>query len=202
MPQSTFVKDLNARIHDAERIISEQNEKLTALRYLLAKESSGEGESQPEHHHVAAAAPVKHVAPVAAAAAAPAAHSHAGIDFKGRTSDIILALVRQSGAAGTRPRDIAATLLERKIIGKGSNAVHSHLSELRKRGHVKQNAEGHYVSSSKSAVAAAPAPAAPAHVAAAPAAKTTQKRRLSAAGREAIRKAQKARWAAARKAKA
>ncbi len=197
MLRSSFVNDLNARIKDAERIISEQNENLTALRYLLGKELSGESEPQPEKKP--AVTPVK-----SPTVTAHAPQTHAGIDFKGRTSDIILALVRQTNGVGTRPRDIAATLVERKLIAKGSNAVHSHLSELRKRGLVKQNADGLYVSSSKSAAApahvataAAVAPTAPS---VAPQVKTGKKRRLSAAGREAIRKAQKARWAASRKA--
>ncbi len=196
MLRSSFVNDLHARIKDAERIISEQNESLTALRYLLGKELSGESEPQPEKK--LAVTPVK-----PPTVAAPAPQTHTGIDFKGRTSDIILALVRQTNGAGTRPRDIAATLVERKLIAKGSNAVHSHLSELRKRGLVKQNADGLYVSSSKPTAApahAAAAAAAPTAPSAAPPAKTGKKRRLSAAGREAIRKAQKARWAASRKA--
>lgn len=188
MSRSTFVNDLNARIQDAERIISEQNENLTALRYLLSKELSGNGESQPSTAPPAASAKMLSVG--------SSQPSHESIDFKGRTSDIILGLVRQAGMAGTRPRDIAAVLLQHKLIAKGSNAVHSHLSELRKRGFVQQNGEGLYITSLKPAAASAPS----VHAVEAPA-KAGKKRRLSAAGREAIRRAQKARWAAARKAK-
>jgi hypothetical protein len=76
---------------------------------------------------------------------------------------------------------------------KGSNAIHSHLSELKKKGLVQQKAEGLYVASPES-VAAKPA-------ASAPVKKTQKKRSISPAGRENIRKAQQARWAAVKKEK-
>jgi hypothetical protein len=60
---------------------------------------------------------------------------------------------------------------------------------------VQQKTEGLYVTSSK-AVAANPAT-----VPSVPAKKAQKKRRISPEGREAIRKAQKARWAAVKKAK-
>ena len=177
MSKSNFISDLNARIREAERIIAGQNENLAALRHLLRKEM---GESLP-----GAVTP----------ATVPGPQTHSGVDFKGKTSDIILSLVRQSGERGARPRDIAEILLEHKLITKGSNAVHSHLSQLKGKGLVKQNAEGFYVASSKP-VAAKP-PVAPA----APPKKRQKKRTLSPEGREAIRKAQKARWAILKKAK-
>jgi hypothetical protein len=68
-------------------------------------------------------------------------------DFKGQTSDIILTLVQQSSELGTRPRDIAEILLKQKLIKKGSNAVHTHLSQLKAKGLVRQKAEGLYVAS-------------------------------------------------------
>ncbi len=172
MAKSTFVNDLNARIREAELIIADQNENLAALRLLLHKEM---GESVPETAtHTAVSEP----------------QTQPSVNFKGKQSEIILALVQQAGERGTRPRDIAEILLEHKLISKGSNAVHSHLSQLKGRGLVKQNSEGLYVGSSKT-VAAKPG--------AAPAVsqkKTAKKRKLSPEGREAIRKAQKARWAA------
>jgi hypothetical protein len=174
----SFIRDLNARIREAEQIISEQNENLSALRHLLAKEM---GNQTP--------------APVTPPPNGDALLELSSIDFKGRTSDIILALVHRSGKNGTRPRDIAATLLEHKLMGKGSNAVHSHLSELKKKGLVRQNSEGFYVGSSK------PATVEPNAVSVVPAKAAKKKRKMSAAGREAIRKAQKARWAAVQKSK-
>jgi hypothetical protein len=174
----SFIRDLNARIREAEQIISEQNENLSALRHLLAKEM---GNQMP--------------APVTSTPNGDALPEPSGIDFKGRTSDIVLALVHRGGAKGTRPRDVMATLLEHKLIGKGSNAVHSHLSELKKKGLVRQNSEGLYVGSAKSATVG------PNAVSVVPAKAAKKKRKMSAAGREAIRKAQKARWAAAKKAK-
>jgi hypothetical protein len=178
VPKSTFLGDLSARIREAERIIADQNEYLSALRHLLQKEM---------------AEPVSEV--VTPAPVQPP-KAHAGVDFKGKSSEIILALVQRSGESGTRPRDIAEILLQHKLMTKGSNAVHSHLSELKKRGLIRQKSEGLYVASAKpaSAVTDAPAPAA------APK-KAQKKRRLSPEGREAIRKALKARWAAVKKAK-
>jgi hypothetical protein len=173
----SFIRDLNARIRESEQIISEQNEYLSALRHLLAKEMGSQT-----------------TAPVTSAPNGDALLEPSSIDFKGRTADIILALVHRSGAKGTRPRDVMATLLEHKLIGKGSNSVHSHLSELKKKGLVRQNSEGLYVGSSK------PATAAPNAVSVVPAKAAKKKRKMSAAGREAIRKAQKARWAAVKKA--
>jgi hypothetical protein len=174
----TFIRDLNARIRESEQIISEQNEYLTALRHLLAKEM---GSQMP--------------APVTSPPSGGPLLEPSSIDFKGKTSDIILALVHRSGEKGTRPRDVMATLLEHKLIGKGSNAVHSHLSELKKKGLVRQNSEGLYVGSAK------PATVEPHAVSGVPAKAAKKKRKMSAAGREAIRKAQKARWAAVKKGK-
>jgi hypothetical protein len=69
--------DLNTRIRESERIISEQNEYLTALRHLLAKETAG---SIP--------------APIVAATPSHTFPEPSDIDFKGRTSEIILSLVQ------------------------------------------------------------------------------------------------------------
>jgi hypothetical protein len=174
--KSTFISDLNARIKESEKTIADHQANLSALRHLLSRETGGDATSEPE-------------------ASANNGHSsagHADIDFKGRTSDIILAIVQRSGENGTRPRDISEILLSKKLVSKGSNTVHSHLSELKKRGMVRQNPAGLYVVPSKPAVAAAPAT---------PAKTAKKKHRLSAAGREAIRAAQKARWAASKKAK-
>jgi hypothetical protein len=179
--KTTFINDLNARVREAERIIAEQNENLAALRHLLGKET---GPTEAMETAAATPEPIYHQAP-------------ADLDFKGKTSDIILTLVQRSGEGGTRPRDIAEILLAKKLITKGSNAVHSHLNQLKGKGLVKQNAEGLYVTSSKSVAAKPVNAAAPS----APAKKAQKKRRLSAEGREAIRKAQKARWAAVNKAK-
>ncbi len=177
MSKTTFVSDLNARVREAERIIADQNENLAALRHLLRIEM---GEATPE-----TVAPTK----------VESAPTHSDVDFKGRTSEIILALVQRSGESGTRPRDIAEVLVQRKLMKKGSNGVHSHLSELKKKGLVQQKAEGIYVASVKAAAAK------PGAVEAAPAKKAQKKRRISAAGLEAIRAAQRARWAAAKKVK-
>lgn len=176
MSKSTFIEDLNIRIRDAERVIAAQNEHLVALRHLLHKETG------------AAAAP-----PPLTPAHSAEPPSHPGVNFKGRTSEIILALVQQSGEHGTRPRDVAEILLKRKLMKKGSNMVHSHLSELKARGMVKQKAEGLYVVSAK--------PVSVAPVAAKKAKRAGKKRKLSPEGREAISKAVKARWAAIKKAK-
>ncbi len=180
MSKSTFVNDLNARIREAERVISNQNENLAALRLLLRKEM---GESMPVAEAPSTVTP----------AVVQTTHAHPGVDFKGRTSEIILGLVQQSGERGTRPRDIAEVLVKHKLMKKGSNTVHSHLSELKARGRVKQKAEGLYVASAKTVTAT---------VTAAAKKKAPTKHRLSAAGREAIRKAVKARWAAVKKAAA
>jgi hypothetical protein len=189
---SKFVTDLNARIHAAEQIIADQNENLAALRHLLSKETV---EPTPNGSTPVTVTPAK-VAP----ATAPEPRTQAGVDFNGKTSDIILALVQQSGEGGTRPRDIAEVLLGHKLIKKGSNAVYSYLSEFKKKGLVRLKAEGLYVASSK-AVAAKPTAAKPVVVASASAGKASKKRTMSAAGREAIRKAQQLRWAAVKKAK-
>ena len=199
MSKSTFVSDLHGRILDAERIIANQNENLAALRLLLGKEL---GESIPKAVTPVKVAPAPKVTP--AAKVAPAAKvtptivqapsEHPAVDFKGKTSDIIISLVQQSGGHGTRPRDIAEILLKRKLIKKGSNTVHSHLSELKKKGVVQQKAEGLYVASSK------PAAVKPAAVSIAPVKKAKKKRKLTPEGREAIRKAVIARWAAVKKA--
>jgi hypothetical protein len=175
--KSTFISDLNARIREAEQIIAHQNENLAALGHLLRIEM---GESRPE-----TATPTR----------VEGAQTDFAVDYKGKTSDIILTLVQLSGESGIRPRDIAETLVKHKLINRGSNAVHSHLSELKKKGLVQQKAEGLYIASSKQ-VAAQPA-ASPS----APAKKARKKRSMSPEGREAIRKAQKARWAAVKKAK-
>ena len=172
MSNSTFIGDLNARILEAERIIAHQNENLAALRHLLRIEM---GESTPE---------------TATPKSGENAHTHSDIDYKGKTSDIILTLVQRSGEAGIRPRDIAETLVKHNLIHKGSNAVYSYLSEFKKKGLVRQKSEGIYVASAKP----------PAITAAAPQ-KSQKKRRLSPEGREAIRRAVKARWAAVKKAK-
>ena len=178
MSKSTFISDLNARVLEAEKIIAHQNENLVALRHLLRIEM---GEPTSEE-----------VTPKSA----EGTHTHSDVDFKGRTADIVLALVNQAGGNGTRPRDIAAILLKQKLMKKDSNLVHSQLSELKKKGLVRQNSEGLYFGSSKST---APEPMAATPSVPVKIAKT--KRKISAAGREAIRKAQKARWAAVRKAK-
>ncbi len=192
MSNSTFVNDLRARVQEAERTIAAQNDNLAALRHLLHRETA---EPTPN-----GSTPVK----VTPASVAPATHqeprTHTGVDFKGKTSDIILALVQRSGEGGTRPRDIAAVLMEHKLMKKGSNAIYSHLSELKKKGLVKQVGEGLYVASSK-AIAAKPEAAKPVAVASLSAKHRQKKRTMSAAGREAIRKAQQARWAAVKKAK-
>jgi hypothetical protein len=73
---------------------------------------------------------------------------------------------------------------------KGSNAIYSHLSELKKKGLIQQKAEGLYVASSKPPVAKLVT------VASAPAKSAPKKRTVSPETREAIRKALKARWAA------
>jgi len=181
--KSTFVSDLHARIQAAERIIADQNESLAALRHLLHQELSA---SAPANGLTPAATPSK---------TAPEPRPPADIDFKGKQSEIVLALVRQSGESGTRPRDIAEILVERKLLKKGSNAVYSHLSELKKKGLVKLKAEGLYVAPSK-AIAAKPVA-----VAATPAKTAPKKRIVSLETREAIRKAQQLRWAAVKKAK-
>jgi len=173
----TFVSDLNVRIREAERIIALQNENLAALRHLLRNEMGEEipaAITTPENGHTSQAS---------------------AIDFKGKPSEIVLALVQQSGEQGTRPRDIAEIFVTRKLMTKGSNSVHSHLSELKKKGLVQQKAEGLYIASSKSATAKAVA--APSVVVN----RGQKKRTMSPEGREAIRKAQKARWAAVKKAK-
>ena len=173
MPKSTFISDLRARILEAEHIIAHQNENLVALRHLLRIE---EGESTPE------AATTKIV---------ESPQTHADIDYKGKTSDIILTLVHRSGESGIRPRDIAETLIKHNLIQKGSNAVYSYLGEFKKKGLVRQKSEGLYIGSAKpSAITAAAPPTA-----------SPKKRKLSKEGREAIRRAVKARWAAAKKAK-
>jgi hypothetical protein len=164
--KSTFIDDLNTRIREAERIIADQNENLAALHHLLHKETGKGGQEA--------------VTP----ATTPEPQAHPGPNFKGKTSDIIFTLVQQSGEHGTRPRDIAGILVRQKLIKKGSNAVHSHLSVLKAKGRVRQKAEGLYVVSAKAVPVAAAAPK-----------KEQKKRTLSLAGREAIRKAQKARWA-------
>jgi hypothetical protein len=177
------VNDLNARIRQAERIVAGQNANLAALRHLLGKEL---GEPVQELPTLAALSSV----------AARKPQVQEVVDFKGRTSDVILALVRQRNGHGVRPRDIAGILLSKKLMSKGSNIVHSHLSELKKKGLVRQNSEGLYFDSVKSTALepAAATPTVPVKIA-------KKKREISAAGREAIRKAQKARWAAVRKTK-
>jgi len=194
--KSTFVSDLHARIQAAERIIADQNESLAALRHLLHKETA---EPTPNGSTPVAVTPVT-VTPatvrhsVVAPATVQEPRTHPGVDFKGRTSEIILALVKQGGEGGTRPRDIAEILVQRKLMTKGSNTVYSYLSEFKKKGLVKLKAEGLYVAASKLVAAK------PVAVASVPAKKAQKRRKMSAAGREAIRKAQKARWAAVRKA--
>ncbi len=168
MSKNTFITDLKTRISESERIISEQNEYLSALRHLLAKETAN-----------AAALP----ADPSQDSRAPEVHSD--LDFKARPSEIVLALVQRSGETGTRPRDIAETLVKHNLIHKGSNAVYSYLSEFKKKGLVRLKSEGIYVASTK-----------PMAVKAATPQKSGKKRRLSPEGLEAIRKAQKARWAA------
>ena len=197
MTKSTFVSDLHSRIHAAERIIADQNENLAALRHLLHKETA---ELTPNGSTPVAATPASVRHSVVAPATVQEPRTHPGVDFKGKTSEIILALVQRSGEHGTRPRDIAEILVEHKLTTKGSNAIYSHLSELKKRGLVKQVGEGLYVASSK-AIAAKPSAAKPMAVASVPAKNAQKRRKMSAAGREAIRKAQKARWAAMKKAK-
>lgn len=190
--KSTFVNDLHARVHEAERVIASQNEKLAALRHLLRLEI---GESMP-NGSTPAAIPLT---------TAPGPRTTTGIDFGGKQSEIVLALVQHSGEGGTRPRDIAAILVEHKLLKKSSNAIYSHLSELKKKGLVKLKAEGLYVASK--AITAKPtatkpiAAANPVGVAATPAKKAQKKRVLSTESREAMSRAQKARWAAAKKAK-
>lgn len=168
MSKSTFISDLNARIAESERIISEQNEYLSALRHLLDKETAN-------------AAPLK----VTPSLNGPGTQVPSDIDFKGRTSEIVLALVQRSGENGTKPRDIAETLLKHNLINKGSNAVYSYLSEFKKKGLVRLKSEGLYVAATKPMAATAATPQ-----------KSRKKRKLSPEGLEAIRKAQKARWAA------
>jgi len=167
----------------AEQIIAEQNANLAALRHLLGKEMS-EFIQEP-----LTPAPISSVA-------APKPQVQEVVDFKGRTSEVILALVRQRDGHGVRPRDIAEILLSKKLMSKGSNIIHSHLSELKKKGLVRQNSEGLYFDSLKSTApeSVVAAPSVPVKIA-----KT--KRKMSVAGREAIRRAQKAHWAAVRKAK-
>ena len=175
MSKSSFISDLNARILEAERIIAHQNENLAALRHLLRIES---GESTPE---------------IATHKSAESTQTHPDVDYKGKTSDIILTLVHRSGDAGIRPRDIAETLVKHNLIHKGSNAVYSYLSEFKKKGLVRQKSEGIYVASAKPATnTTAGAPTASPK-------KPQKKRKLSPEGREAIRRAVKARWAAAKK---
>jgi hypothetical protein len=181
------MNDLHAHIQEAERIIANQNENLSALRHLLRKETV-----EPTPNGLK---PVTVTSASVTSATAQEPRTHPGVDFKGKTSDIILALVQRSGEGGKRPRDIAAILLERKLITKGSNTVYSYLSEFKKKGLVKLKAEGLYVGSSK------PTAAKPVAVASMPAKKALKKRTMSAAGREAVRRAQKARWAAVKKAK-
>ena len=111
MSKNTFITDLKTRISESERIISEQNEYLSALRHLLAKETAN-----------AAALP----ADPSQDSRAPEVHFD--LDFKARPSEIVLALVQRSGETGTRPRDIAETLVKHNLIHKGSNAVYSYLS--------------------------------------------------------------------------
>jgi hypothetical protein len=170
--KSTFISDLHARVREAERIIADQNENLAALRHLLRIEM---GESTPE-------------TVIPATVQGPQAHPE--VDFKGKTSDVILTLVQRSGESGTRPRDIAEILVKHELMSKGSNAIYSYLSELKKKGLVRQKSEGLYVASTKRITVA---PAAPK--------KAQKKRTLSPEGRESIRRAVKARWAAAKKAK-
>jgi hypothetical protein len=173
----TFVNDLKVRIREAEQIIALQNENLTALRHLLRNESGEEP------------------AAVAITPENGSASQASSIDFKGKPSEIVLALVEQSGERGARPREIAEVLVTRKLMIRGSNAIHSHLSELKKKGLVQQRADGLYTASSKSATAKpVVAPSAPVN-------KSKKKRTMSPEGREAIRKAQKARWAAVKKTK-
>ncbi len=186
MTTSTFTRDLHARIQEAERIIADQNENLAALRHLLRLEI---GESMPNGSTPASTTPATVLEP----------RTVTEIDFGGKQSEIVLALVKQSGESGTRPRDIAAILVEHKLIAKGSNAIYSHLSELKKKGLVKQKTEGLYVTSSK-AIAATPIAAKPLAVAPMPAKHAKKKRTMSPEARAAIRKAQKARWAAVKKA--
>ncbi len=104
---------------------------------------------------------------------------------KERTSEIVLALVRRSGETGAKPRDIADTLVKHNLIHKGSNAVYSYLSGFKKKGLVRLKSEGLYVASAKPMATTGTTPQ-----------KSRKKLRLSAEGIEAIRKAQKARWAA------
>jgi len=171
--KSTFISDLNARIREAEQIIAHQNENLAALRHLLRIEK---GESTPE---------------TATLTSGGSSETHSDVDYKGKTSDIIMTLVQRSGNSGIRPRDIAETLVKHNLIHKGSNAVYSYLSEFKKKGLVKQKSEGLYVASAKPTVnSGAVAPPKP-----------QKKRKLSAEGREAIRRAVKARWAAVKKSK-
>ena len=202
MTKSTFVSDLHSRIHAAERIIADQNESLAALRHLLRKETA---EPTPNGSTPVTVTPVT-VTPatvrhsVVAPATVQESRTHPGVDFKGKTSEIILALVHRSGEHGTRPRDIAEILVEHKLMKKGSNTIYSHFSELKKKGLVKLKAEGLYVAASK-LVAAQPLAAKPVAVASVAAKHPQKRRKMSAAGREAIRKAQQARWAAVKKAK-
>jgi hypothetical protein len=98
--KSTFLSDLNARIQEAERIIADQNENLTALHHLLRNEMS---ENVP-----VAATPTNGKTPEANSS-----------QLKGKPSEIVLTLVQQSGEHGTRPRDIAAILVEHKLMNEG-----------------------------------------------------------------------------------
>ena len=197
MTKSTFVSDLHSRIQAAERIIADQNESLAALRHLLHKETA---ELTPNGSTPVAATPASVRHSVVAPATVQESRTHPGVDFKGKTSEIILALVHRSGEHGTRPRDIAEILVEHKLMKKGSNTIYSHFSELKKKGLVKLKAEGLYVAASK-LVAAQPLAAKPVAVASVAAKHPQKRRKMSAAGREAIRKAQQARWAAVKKAK-
>jgi hypothetical protein len=192
--KSNFLSDLQARIHEAERIIADQNENLTALRHLLRKETV---EPTPNGSTPVTVTPVAVTAASVAPVTVQEPRTNTGVDFKGKTSEIILALVKQSGEIGTRPRDIAEILLGHKLIKRDSNTVYSYLSEFKKKGLVKLKAEGLYIASSKATAAKPAAVTKPVAVASAP----PQKRTMSAAGREAVRKAQKARWAAVKKAK-
>jgi hypothetical protein len=194
--KSTFLSDLQTRIQAAERIIADQNENLAALRHLLHKETA---EPTPN-----GSTPVTVTPASAAPATVQESRTHPGVDFKGKTSDIILALVQRSGEEGTRPRDIAEILVEHKLMTKGSNTIYSYLSEFKKKGLVKLKAEGLYVAAKVVAakpVAVASLAAKPLAVTATPAKQGQKRRKMSAAGREAIRKAQKLRWAAVKRAK-
>ncbi len=81
------MNDLNARIRQAERIVAEQNANLAALRHLLGKET---GEFIQE--------PLTPATISSVAARKPQVQEV--VDFKGRTSNVILALVRQRNGHG------------------------------------------------------------------------------------------------------